>query len=203
MFLLNSFQQCFLENSNRDIEITSNRYVCHSLCSPFIHSLLAGMLHYVNSICKPRETLVQVEHEFPEVMHTGVVPSCVSVQRCGGCCLDEAMVCVSVAKHTTMMQVRTETYCIWNLIDSVHHHISVPPLLFPPTKLQLKQYAKNVHGEMIIELPFVEHSECHCRYSNAQVYDFTSQAIIAVLLNLNFHRTSLKSYIANIYSLKH
>lgn len=95
------------------------------------HNSTEGMLHYVNSICKPRETLVQVEHEFPEVMHTGVVPSCVSVQRCGGCCLDEAMVCVSVAKHTTMMQ--------------------------------LKQYAKNVHGEMIIELPFVEHSECHCR----------------------------------------
>ncbi|XDV38856.1 hypothetical protein PO909_008186 [Leuciscus waleckii] len=82
---------------------------------------------YVNSICKPRETFVKVEHEFPEVMHKGVVPPCVSVQRCGGCCSDEAMVCVSVTKHTTMMQ-----------------------------------YDKNVHGE-IIELPFVEHSECQCR----------------------------------------
>ncbi|KAK7131020.1 hypothetical protein R3I94_016227 [Phoxinus phoxinus] len=116
--------------SGMDDQHPHNQYISDD------HSTEAGML-YVNSICKPRETLVKVEHEFPEVMDKGVVPSCVSVQRCGGCCLDEAMVCVSVTNHTTMMQ--------------------------------LKQYAKNVHGEMIIELPFVEHSECQCRFRDQPI----------------------------------
>uniref|UniRef100_A0A672SXA4 Vascular endothelial growth factor Bb n=1 Tax=Sinocyclocheilus grahami TaxID=75366 RepID=A0A672SXA4_SINGR len=70
---------------------------------------------YVSSLCKPRETLVEVEHEFPEAMLSRVLPSCVPLQRCGGCCSDEAMLCVSVSTHTT-----------------------------------------------IIELPFVEHSQCQC-----------------------------------------
>ncbi|XP_048021278.1 snake venom vascular endothelial growth factor toxin VR-1' isoform X2 [Megalobrama amblycephala] len=83
---------------------------------------------YVRSICKPRETIVQVKHEFPEMM-AAVLPSCVPVQRCGGCCSDEALVCVSVKNHTTKMQL----------------------------------HARNVHGPVIIELPFVEHSQCECR----------------------------------------
>uniref|UniRef100_A0A8C2PTZ3 Vascular endothelial growth factor Bb n=1 Tax=Cyprinus carpio TaxID=7962 RepID=A0A8C2PTZ3_CYPCA len=89
---------------------------------------------FVNTLCKPRETLVEVEHEFPEAKFRRVVPSCVLLQRCGGCCSDEAMLCVSVSTHTTVMQ--------------------------------LKQFTRNVHGatvEEIIELPFVEHSQCQCR----------------------------------------
>uniref|UniRef100_A0A8C1VWL1 Vascular endothelial growth factor Bb n=1 Tax=Cyprinus carpio TaxID=7962 RepID=A0A8C1VWL1_CYPCA len=90
---------------------------------------------FVNTLCKPRETLVEVEHEFPGAKLRRVVPSCVLLQRCGGCCSDEAMLCVSVSTHTTVMQ--------------------------------LKQFTRNVHGatvEEIIELPFVEHSQCQCRH---------------------------------------
>nr|XP_009293766.1 snake venom vascular endothelial growth factor toxin barietin-like isoform X2 [Danio rerio] len=89
----------------------------------------------MSTLCKPRETLVKVEDEFSEVMLGHVVPSCVPLQRCGGCCSDEAMVCVNVAKHTTI--------------------------------IQLQQYATDSEGNMaesIIELPFVEHSQCQCRF---------------------------------------
>ncbi|KAF4098496.1 vascular endothelial growth factor A [Onychostoma macrolepis] len=97
------------------------------------HESVQGNI-YVSSFCKPRETLVEVESEFPEAMFKRV-PSCVPLQRCGGCCSDEALMCVSVSTHTTVMQ--------------------------------LKQLARNVHGhtvEEIIELPFVEHSQCQCRH---------------------------------------
>uniref|UniRef100_A0A673HSR7 Vascular endothelial growth factor A-like n=1 Tax=Sinocyclocheilus rhinocerous TaxID=307959 RepID=A0A673HSR7_9TELE len=98
------------------------------------HKSVQAWKLYVSSLCKPRERLVQVEHEFPEVIHRGVFPSCVLLQRCGGCCSDEAMLCVNVSTHTTVMQFK-----------------------------QLK----NVRGqnvEEIIELPFVEHSQCQCRF---------------------------------------
>uniref|UniRef100_A0A8C1LVX6 Platelet-derived growth factor (PDGF) family profile domain-containing protein n=1 Tax=Cyprinus carpio TaxID=7962 RepID=A0A8C1LVX6_CYPCA len=57
---------------------------------------------YVSSLCKPRETLVKVEDEFPEVMHRRIFPSCVPLQRCGGCCSDEATLCVNVSSYTTV-----------------------------------------------------------------------------------------------------
>uniref|UniRef100_A0A671Q3B2 Vascular endothelial growth factor Bb n=1 Tax=Sinocyclocheilus anshuiensis TaxID=1608454 RepID=A0A671Q3B2_9TELE len=66
--------------------------------------VLSGNI-YVSSLCKPRETLVEVEHEFPEAMLGRVLPSCVPLPRCGGCCSDEATLCVSVGTRTTVMQV--------------------------------------------------------------------------------------------------
>ncbi|XP_026051820.1 snake venom vascular endothelial growth factor toxin ICPP-like isoform X1 [Carassius auratus] len=88
---------------------------------------------YAESLCQPRKTLVEVEHEFPEAAVRRVIPSCVVLQRCGGCCSDEAMTCVSVSTHIKVMQ--------------------------------LKQVTRNVRGDSaeMIELPFVEHSQCECR----------------------------------------
>ncbi|XP_042566862.1 snake venom vascular endothelial growth factor toxin barietin [Cyprinus carpio] len=91
------------------------------------HKSVQAMKLYVSSLCKPRETLVKVEDEFPEVMHRRIFPSCVPLQRCGGCCSDEATLCVNVSSYTTVLQF-----------------------------MQL--------NEENIELPFVEHSQCQCRF---------------------------------------
>ncbi|XP_050949871.1 snake venom vascular endothelial growth factor toxin ICPP isoform X2 [Labeo rohita] len=88
---------------------------------------------YVSTFCKPRETLVKVEDEFPEVMHR-VFPSCVPLQRCGGCCTDEALLCVNVSTHITVIQF-----------------------------MQITNNADGKRVEEIIKLPFVEHRECRCR----------------------------------------
>ncbi|KAI2651303.1 Snake venom vascular endothelial growth factor toxin barietin [Labeo rohita] len=99
---------------------------------PYIWDGPSGNL-YVSTFCKPRETLVKVEDEFPEVMHR-VFPSCVPLQRCGGCCTDEALLCVNVSTHITVIQF-----------------------------MQITNNADGKRVEEIIKLPFVEHRECRCR----------------------------------------
>ncbi|XP_068922333.1 vascular endothelial growth factor B isoform X2 [Petaurus breviceps papuanus] len=55
--------------------------------------------------CQPREVLVPLSLEFPgEVAHR-LVPSCVTLQRCGGCCPDEALECVPTRQHHVRMQI--------------------------------------------------------------------------------------------------
>uniref|UniRef100_A0A8C1FLJ7 Uncharacterized protein n=1 Tax=Cyprinus carpio TaxID=7962 RepID=A0A8C1FLJ7_CYPCA len=108
---------------------------------------------FVNTLCKPRETLVEVEHEFPEAKLRRVVPSCVLLQRCGGCCSDEAMLCVSVSTHTTVMQV-------WRCNDS-----DIILLFFSPTKLQLKQFTRNRH----LVLKIIRESPVRIRGSDVNI----------------------------------
>ncbi|XP_031799668.1 vascular endothelial growth factor B [Sarcophilus harrisii] len=55
--------------------------------------------------CQPREVLVPLSQEFPgEVAHQ-LVPSCVPLQRCGGCCSDEAFECVPTGQRHVRMQI--------------------------------------------------------------------------------------------------
>ncbi|XP_074129484.1 vascular endothelial growth factor B isoform X1 [Sminthopsis crassicaudata] len=55
--------------------------------------------------CQPREVLVPLSLEFPgEVAHQ-LVPSCVPLQRCGGCCPDEAFECVPTGQRHVRMQI--------------------------------------------------------------------------------------------------
>lgn len=51
--------------------------------------------------------------EFPNEVEYIFRPSCVSLQRCGGCCGDEGLRCVPVETSTVTMQVSTATAGLW------------------------------------------------------------------------------------------
>ncbi|XP_039662511.1 vascular endothelial growth factor A-A isoform X4 [Perca fluviatilis] len=57
------------------------------------------------SMCQPREVLVDIFHEYPEDTEHTYVPSCVVLNRCGGCCSDEAMECVPTETSNVTLQV--------------------------------------------------------------------------------------------------
>uniref|UniRef100_A0A8B9UAX5 Placental growth factor n=1 Tax=Anas zonorhyncha TaxID=75864 RepID=A0A8B9UAX5_9AVES len=57
------------------------------------------------SFCRPLEQLVDVIAEFPDEVEYIFRPSCVALQRCGGCCGDEGLRCVPVETSMVTMQV--------------------------------------------------------------------------------------------------
>ncbi|NWW48030.1 PLGF factor, partial [Pedionomus torquatus] len=57
------------------------------------------------SFCRPLEQLVDVITEFPNEVEYIFRPSCVSLQRCGGCCGDEGLRCVPVETSNVTMQL--------------------------------------------------------------------------------------------------
>ncbi|XP_051476439.1 placenta growth factor isoform X1 [Apus apus] len=57
------------------------------------------------SFCRPLEQLVDVITEFPNEVEYIFRPSCVSLQRCGGCCGDEGLLCVPVETSTVIVQL--------------------------------------------------------------------------------------------------
>ncbi|NXW82332.1 PLGF factor, partial [Alopecoenas beccarii] len=57
------------------------------------------------SFCRPLEQLVDVITEFPNEVEYIFRPSCVSLQRCGGCCGDEGLRCVPVETSKVTMQL--------------------------------------------------------------------------------------------------
>ncbi|XP_034730308.1 vascular endothelial growth factor A-A isoform X3 [Etheostoma cragini] len=57
------------------------------------------------SMCQPREMLVDIFHEYPEDTEHTYIPSCVVLNRCGGCCNDEAMECVPTETRNVTLQV--------------------------------------------------------------------------------------------------
>uniref|UniRef100_A0A8C2U9B1 Placental growth factor n=1 Tax=Coturnix japonica TaxID=93934 RepID=A0A8C2U9B1_COTJA len=89
------------------------------LLGAFLRLLLAGALGAVprflavltfkeiwnRSFCRPREQLVDIITEFPNEVEYIFRPSCVSLQRCGGCCGDEGLRCVPVQTSTVTVQL--------------------------------------------------------------------------------------------------
>ncbi|AWP15647.1 putative vascular endothelial growth factor A-A-like, partial [Scophthalmus maximus] len=57
------------------------------------------------SMCQPREVLVDIFQEYPGDTEHTFVPSCVVLNRCGGCCSDEALECVPMEASNVTLQV--------------------------------------------------------------------------------------------------
>ncbi|XP_062432145.1 placenta growth factor [Rhea pennata] len=57
------------------------------------------------SFCRPLEQLVDVAAEFPGEVQDVFRPSCVALQRCGGCCGDEGLRCVPLESRTLRVQL--------------------------------------------------------------------------------------------------
>ncbi|KAM3873640.1 vascular endothelial growth factor A-A [Diretmus argenteus] len=60
---------------------------------------------YNKSMCQPREVLVDIFQEYPDDIEHTYVPSCVVLNRCGGCCNDEAQECVPTETRNTTLEV--------------------------------------------------------------------------------------------------
>ena len=74
----------------------------HSFCL-FTVILLTEVI--TKSMCQPRELLVDIFQEYPEDTEHTFIPSCVVLNRCGGCCNDEAMECVPTETRNVTLQV--------------------------------------------------------------------------------------------------
>lgn len=60
---------------------------------------------YARATCQPREVVVPLSMELVGNVVRQLVPSCVTVQRCGGCCPDDGLECVPTGQHQVRMQV--------------------------------------------------------------------------------------------------
>ncbi|KAM9302171.1 vascular endothelial growth factor B [Gastrophryne carolinensis] len=60
---------------------------------------------YNRSKCQPRWVLLNLLSELPQFSDYLFQPPCVSVQRCAGCCLDEAQSCFPLQWHNVRMEV--------------------------------------------------------------------------------------------------
>ncbi|KAG8564231.1 hypothetical protein GDO81_016377 [Engystomops pustulosus] len=66
----------------------------------------AWMDIFNRSKCQPRWVLLNLLNEFPQFSDFLFKPPCVSVQRCAGCCLDEAQSCFPLQAQIIKMQVQ-------------------------------------------------------------------------------------------------
>lgn len=66
---------------------------------------------YARATCQPREVVVPLTVELMGTVAKQLVPSCVTVQRCGGCCPDDGLECVPTGQHQVRMQVLGRVGC--------------------------------------------------------------------------------------------
>lgn len=65
---------------------------------------------YARATCQPREVVVPLTVELIGTVAKQLVPSCVTVQRCGGCCPDDGLECVPTGQHQVRMQILMVRY---------------------------------------------------------------------------------------------
>lgn len=63
------------------------------------------MAVYNKSQCRTREVLVDIFQEYPDEIEHTFIPSCVVLQRCAGCCNDEALECVPTETRNVTLEV--------------------------------------------------------------------------------------------------
>ncbi|KAG8146775.1 putative Vascular endothelial growth factor B protein [Naja naja] len=61
---------------------------------------------YNRSACQPRETMVSVMAEHPSLRSHIMIPSCVALRRCTGCCSDDSLDCVPSRSREAILEVR-------------------------------------------------------------------------------------------------
>ncbi|XP_072840157.2 vascular endothelial growth factor B isoform X1 [Pogona vitticeps] len=71
---------------------------------------------YNRSSCQPKETMVPVTVEHPYMVNHIVMPSCVALKRCVGCCADESLECVPAQTRDLVMEVMLSLF--------PHHHLN-------------------------------------------------------------------------------
>uniref|UniRef100_A0A667HAZ2 Vascular endothelial growth factor B n=1 Tax=Lynx canadensis TaxID=61383 RepID=A0A667HAZ2_LYNCA len=81
-----------------------------SCCSPAPASAPAQLLVswidvYARATCQPREVVVPLTVELMGTVAKQLVPSCVTVQRCGGCCPDDGLECVPTGSTKSELQI--------------------------------------------------------------------------------------------------
>lgn len=97
---------------------------CFCNQSEFVFSLYSPVSELSEKIaCQPRETLVKVYEEFPQELQYTIMPRCVPVNRCSGCCADEVATCIPGKNKTVEFQVRVMLFkidlCKKNCPDSL------------------------------------------------------------------------------------
>ncbi|XP_072524539.1 vascular endothelial growth factor A-A isoform X1 [Salminus brasiliensis] len=60
---------------------------------------------YTKSQCNTREVLVDILQEYPDEIESTYIPSCVVLNRCAGCCNDEALECGPTETRNVTMEV--------------------------------------------------------------------------------------------------
>uniref|UniRef100_A0A8B9RNJ2 Vascular endothelial growth factor Aa n=1 Tax=Astyanax mexicanus TaxID=7994 RepID=A0A8B9RNJ2_ASTMX len=72
-----------------------------------LYSVFFQMLFFysVTDFCNTREVLVDILQEYPDDIESTYIPSCVVLNRCAGCCNDEALECGPKETQTVTMEV--------------------------------------------------------------------------------------------------
>uniref|UniRef100_A0A8C6RYQ5 Vascular endothelial growth factor B n=1 Tax=Nannospalax galili TaxID=1026970 RepID=A0A8C6RYQ5_NANGA len=60
---------------------------------------------YTHATCQPREVVVPLSMELMGSVTKQLVPSCVTMQCCGGCCPDDSLEWVPTGQHQVRMQI--------------------------------------------------------------------------------------------------